>query len=82
MWLENVVLYQVWRKLKRIKQNQLNIKNEFFIMVVTWTISNVLAFALQDLMGQITLREDKGIRWLYSLYDFVYLSRNLVAFYS
>ena len=72
MWLENVVLYQVWRKLKRIKQNQLNIKNEFFIIVVSWTIFTVLAFVLQDLMGQITIREDKGIQALYFIYDFVY----------
>ena len=45
-WLENVVIYQVWRKLKRINQNQLNIKNEFFIIVVTWTVFTVIAFVL------------------------------------
>ena len=43
-WLEVIYLYYIWKKLKRVEQDQLNIKNEFGWITTCWIVFSIIYF--------------------------------------
>jgi hypothetical protein len=47
-WLELVYMYSVWRQLKKVNQDQLNIKNEVGLCTISWIVFSVVYFAVSQ----------------------------------
>lgn len=45
-WLEIIFLIIYWLRLRKVKQDQLNIKHEFKTITATWTTFSMIYFIL------------------------------------
>ena len=57
-WLEVVYLFTVWNGLKRIEQDQLNIKNELKVTTNCWIAFSLLYFTINIMFNNLDNSDD------------------------